>query len=92
VQVSALDAPVAVVGAPDALPRIKGPADLESGFSYCLFNNAWGTNYVMWTPYDGFVGRDVKSRYAAKIQSAVSMIPSRTACLRAMTGQLTSGH
>lgn len=28
--------------------------DLSRGFSYCLFNNKWGTNFPMWCADDGY--------------------------------------
>ena len=26
--------------------------EVGAGFAYNLWNNAWGTNYVMWYPFD----------------------------------------
>jgi hypothetical protein len=65
-QVVAMDTALAAIGTTDVLPDIVGPAKPEQGFSFCLLNNAWGTNYVMWTPY-GPHGRGaaIKSRCAA---------------------------
>ena len=47
-----LDAPVVAFGSssPFATPDTE-PA-LEHGISYALSNNIWGTNYVMWYPFE----------------------------------------
>jgi hypothetical protein len=63
-QVAPMDVALVALGAPDVLPDIRGPARPEDGFHFNLFNNAWGTNYIMWTPYADTVGRGIKSRYA----------------------------
>ena len=34
--------------------------DLSRGIHSCLFNNAWGTNYIMW------YGEDARFRYVIK--------------------------
>ena len=34
--------------------------DLRKGIHSCLFNNAWGTNYIMW------YGEDARARYTLK--------------------------
>lgn len=58
--VQMLDAGVVSLGAPNAFPialhvNATHPWDPPSverhGFSSMLFNNLWGTNYVMWQPY-----------------------------------------
>jgi hypothetical protein len=66
-QVVAMDTALVAIGEPQVLPDIFGPAEPEKGFNFCLFNNAWGTNYVMWTPYAGDVGASLKSRCARPI-------------------------
>lgn len=41
------------VGAPlSPLPVPAAPPDPANGFAFNLHNNAWGTNYVMWYPFD----------------------------------------
>ena len=58
--VEMLDAGVVSLGRPNAFPIALhvnashpwDPPDVERhGFSSMLFNNLWGTNYVMWQPY-----------------------------------------
>ena len=61
-QVVSMDAPLLAIGAPQPLPDILGPADVAGGVSFCLVNNAWGTNYVMWFPYSEHHGKNMKFR------------------------------
>lgn len=50
--VETLDAGVIAVGVPDGLPTPLDQApDLSAGTSLMLWDNLWGTNYVMWWPY-----------------------------------------
>ena len=56
--ISMLDAGVINLGKPNAFPvelnvtePWKPPEVERYGFSNVLFNNVWGTNYVMWQPY-----------------------------------------
>eukprot|EP00892_Ulva_mutabilis_P005410 jgi/Ulvmu1/3240/UM150_0013.1 len=67
-QVGAMDTALVAVGAPEVLPDIRGPARPEDGLAFNLFNNAWGTNYVMWTPYAGGTGADIKSRFVVTVR------------------------
>ncbi|EDQ89119.1 uncharacterized protein MONBRDRAFT_25732 [Monosiga brevicollis MX1] len=60
--VTALDAPVIAWGHPTPFPACcDALPDLNQGFSSCLYNNIWGTNYIMWFPYrpeeTGFISR-----------------------------------
>ena len=54
--VGSLDAALLSVGAPDPFYATtkdgSPPATATHGSSFCLANNIWGTNYVMWQPYD----------------------------------------
>lgn len=61
-QVAPMDSALVAIGSPEVLPDIVGPAQPEKGFNFNLFNNAWGTNYVMWTPYGDEVGKQCKLR------------------------------
>jgi uncharacterized protein DUF5054 len=58
--VETLDAPVVALGERSPLYFSNEQPDLSKGIHSCLFNNAWGTNYVMW------YGEDVKARYVLK--------------------------
>ncbi|HUA93409.1 MAG TPA: DUF5054 domain-containing protein [Terracidiphilus sp.] len=58
--VETLDAPVAALGERSPLYFSNEQPDLSKGIHSCLFNNAWGTNYIMW------YGEDVKARYVLR--------------------------
>jgi hypothetical protein len=55
--VETLDAPVVTMGVKSPLPFSKLQPDLSGGVHCNLFNNAWGTNYVMW------FGEDMRFRF-----------------------------
>lgn len=46
--VETLDAPVVALGERTPLLFSNAQPDLSKGIHSCLFNNAWGTNYIMW--------------------------------------------
>jgi len=52
-----LDAPVITLGTKSPLPFSKQQPDLLGGIHCSLFNNAWGTNYIMW------FGEDMSFRF-----------------------------
>jgi hypothetical protein len=58
--VETLDAPVVALGVRSALLFTNDQPDLSKGIHSCLFNNTWGTNYIMW------YGGDVKARYVLR--------------------------
>jgi hypothetical protein len=47
-----LDAPLVSVGRQSPLNFSKTQPTLQSGIHFNLFNNAWGTNYIMWYAED----------------------------------------
>lgn len=55
--IEALDAPVVALGRMHPWYFTKEQPDLAKGFHFSLFNNAWGTNYVMW------FGEDMRFRF-----------------------------
>jgi len=55
--VETLDAPVIAFGKKSPLNFSNSQADLSSGIHCNLFNNAWGTNYIMW------FGEDMRFRF-----------------------------
>ena len=55
--VETLDAPVVALGERTPLLFSNEQPDLSRGVHSCLFNNAWGTNYIMW------YGEDARFRY-----------------------------
>lgn len=55
--IETLDSPLFAVGEKCALNFSHSLPDLSRGVHCCLFNNAWGTNYVMW------FGEDMRSRF-----------------------------
>ena len=52
-----LDAPVMAFGEKSPLNFSKEQPDLSAGVHCNLFNNAWGTNYIMW------FGEDMRFRF-----------------------------
>jgi hypothetical protein len=58
--VETIDAPVVSLGERDPLRFSNDQPDLAKGLHSCLFNNAWGTNYIMW------YGEDVRARYVIR--------------------------
>jgi hypothetical protein len=55
--VETLDAPVVTLGVKSPLCFSKTQPDLSAGVHCNLFNNAWGTNYIMWS------GEDMRFRF-----------------------------
>jgi hypothetical protein len=55
--VETLDAPLIALGDKSPLNFSRAQADLSRGVHCNLFNNAWGTNYVMW------FGEDMRFRF-----------------------------
>jgi len=58
--VETLDAPVVALGERDPLVFSNDQPDLSKGIHSCLFNNCWGTNYIMW------YGEDVRARFVVR--------------------------
>jgi hypothetical protein len=58
--VETLDAPVVALGERTPLLFSNTQPDLSTGIHSCLFNNAWGTNYIMW------YAEDMRFRYVLK--------------------------
>ena len=56
-----LDAPVVALGKEHPWYYTTDQPDLDKGFHFCLFNNAWGTNYVQW------FGEDMRFRFRLKL-------------------------
>lgn len=50
--IQSLDAMLVSPGLPTLMPNLRRVPDLTKGVSFNLWNNIWGTNYVMWLPYD----------------------------------------
>ena len=46
-----LDTSVLCVGYPNPFPTPASPPVVDDGFAFNIFNNIWGTNYIMWYPY-----------------------------------------
>ena len=55
--VETLDTPVIALGDRDPLIFSNDQPDLGEGLHSCLFNNCWGTNYIMW------YGEDLRARF-----------------------------
>jgi hypothetical protein len=58
--VETVDAPLVAIGKKSPLYFSKSQPDLSGGIHSNLFNNAWGTNYIMW------FGEDMKFRYVLR--------------------------
>jgi hypothetical protein len=58
--VETIDAPVVALGTKSPLPFSNSQPDLSAGIHCNLFNNAWGTNYIMWS------GEDMQFRFALR--------------------------
>jgi len=56
-EVETLDAPFIALGEKSPLNFSRSQPDLTSGIHCGLFNNAWGTNYIMW------FGEDMRFRF-----------------------------
>jgi hypothetical protein len=55
-----IDAPVVALGERLPLRFSNSQPDLSAGIHSSLFNNAWGTNYIMW------YAEDMRFRYIAE--------------------------
>jgi hypothetical protein len=56
-----LDAPLVALGDPSPLNFSRREPALDSGIHFNLFNNAWGTNYIMW------FAEDMRFRFAIEV-------------------------
>jgi hypothetical protein len=59
--VETVDAPVVALGDRTPIGFSNVQPDLSVGVHSCLFNNAWGTNYIMWN------GEDMRFRYVLRV-------------------------
>lgn len=46
-----LDSALVSPGMATPFPNVRHAPDMSQGMTFCLGNNIWGTNYVMWQPY-----------------------------------------
>ena len=58
--VEPIDSPLVAMGSKSPLNFSKEQPNLSSGMHVNLFNNAWGTNYIMW------YGEDLRSRFVLR--------------------------
>ena len=58
--VETIDAPVVALGERTPLGFSNAQPEMSAGIHSCLFNNAWGTNYIMW------YGENLRARYALR--------------------------
>jgi hypothetical protein len=56
-RIETMDAPAVALGVKHPWYFTRNQPDLADGFHFSLFNNAWGTNYVMW------FGEDMRFRF-----------------------------
>eukprot|EP01114_Cavostelium_apophysatum_P014791 TRINITY_DN3921_c0_g1_i1.p1 TRINITY_DN3921_c0_g1~~TRINITY_DN3921_c0_g1_i1.p1 ORF type:complete len:770 (+),score=169.72 TRINITY_DN3921_c0_g1_i1:47-2311(+) len=63
-----VDSPIVSVGTVNPFPTPMTPPLVTEGVNFNLFNNVWGTNFIMWYPY--LDGDDAsKFRFRVKINS-----------------------
>ncbi|HET7348546.1 MAG TPA: DUF5054 domain-containing protein, partial [Acidobacteriaceae bacterium] len=58
--VETIDAPLIALGERSPLNFSRSQPELSGGVHSCLFNNAWGTNYIMW------YGENMRFRYVLR--------------------------
>ena len=58
--IASQDTSLLCVGHPTPFPTPPSKPAIDDGFSFNIFNNIWGTNYVMWYPY---LDEDKSSKY-----------------------------
>jgi len=61
--IETLDSPLFALGEKSSLNFSRALPDLSRGIHCNLFNNAWGTNYIMW------FGEDTRSRFRLRLES-----------------------
>jgi len=62
------DSPIVTFGEPNAFPTpLDTSPDFLKGLSFNLWNNLWGTNYIMYYPYN-LEESDLKFRFYLKIE------------------------
>jgi hypothetical protein len=60
--IETLDSPLFALGEKSSLNFSRALPDLSRGVHCNLFNNAWGTNYIMW------FGEDMRSRFRLRLE------------------------
>lgn len=50
-KIVSLDTPILSIGGTNYFPVPMETPDVSEGFTFNIFNNLWGTNYIMWYPY-----------------------------------------
>lgn len=62
--VTPIDAPLVAFGGNSAFPSpIDSQPDMTKGASFCLHNNLWNTNYIMWFPFTDSDRGAIQYRY-----------------------------
>lgn len=68
-----LDAALVSPGEPIPFPNPNARPDLQKGMAYNLANNIWGTNYIMWQPYEQ---EQERMRFRFLLQMSKADLPS----------------
>ena len=63
--VIALDTAITCIGPANPFPTPVTKPDIGSGFASNIYNNIYGTNYIMWYPY---LPEDASSKYRYQLQ------------------------
>ena len=77
--VGSLDAPLVSAGEPSPFFKLQPPSretGKSAGVSFCLTNNIWGTNYVMWNPIDASEA-DQAFRFTLTLDSTAKRVHDR---------------
>jgi hypothetical protein len=65
--IQTLDVALVSPGKPTPFPMVEDLPDLHEGMHFNLHNNVWGTNYVMWWPYQKGDGT-IRFRFVVQVQ------------------------
>jgi hypothetical protein len=65
--IRSLDAALVSPGKPTPFPIVDAAPDLSQGMHFNLHNNVWGTNYVMWWPYQTGEGT-IRFRFVVTVE------------------------
>jgi len=66
--ISSIDAPVVSIGTLNMFPTpVTADPNINGGAHFNLYNNLWGTNYIMWYPY---LAEDASQRFRFLLSSS----------------------
>ena len=68
--IRSLDAALVSPGSATPFPSVVTLPDLSKGMHFNLVNNIWGTNYVMWFPYDEVNDSTMRFRFVVQVDQS----------------------